>query len=186
MAEGEGARLCSQVLSAYVLPGRTLDPGRIMLEAKAAQAAGLGGVWISERFALKEPAVLSGMLAASAPGLRIGGTLYAHMRHPIVTASIANLMQALTGDKFILLLARAVPAYFNGYDVPALTFERLRDYISIFRKLIAGERVDYEGSLGNFSGLKLTDRRSEEHTSELQSLMRISYAVFCLKKKKEQ
>src|SRR3546814_1958940 len=29
-----------------------------------------------------------------------------------------------------------------------------------------------------------TPRRSEEHTSELQSLMRISYAVFCLKKKK--
>src|SRR3546814_3385522 len=28
------------------------------------------------------------------------------------------------------------------------------------------------------------DKRSEEHTSELQSLMRISYAVFCLKKKK--
>src|SRR3546814_3033214 len=29
----------------------------------------------------------------------------------------------------------------------------------------------------------LTNERSEEHTSELQSLMRISYAVFCLKKK---
>src|SRR3546814_3290448 len=29
------------------------------------------------------------------------------------------------------------------------------------------------------------DERSEEHTSELQSLMRISYAVFCLKKKKQ-
>src|SRR3546814_7809777 len=29
-------------------------------------------------------------------------------------------------------------------------------------------------------------KRSEEHTSELQSLMRISYAVFCLKKKKEK
>src|SRR3546814_6309424 len=29
-------------------------------------------------------------------------------------------------------------------------------------------------------------RRSEEHTSELQSLMRISYAVFCLKKKKKE
>src|SRR3546814_9192952 len=29
----------------------------------------------------------------------------------------------------------------------------------------------------------LLERRSEEHTSELQSLMRISYAVFCLKKK---
>src|SRR3546814_7590381 len=34
---------------------------------------------------------------------------------------------------------------------------------------------------------KMSDRdRSEEHTSELQSLMRISYAVFCLKKKKKQ
>src|SRR3546814_1819792 len=30
----------------------------------------------------------------------------------------------------------------------------------------------------------LVETRSEEHTSELQSLMRISYAVFCLKKKK--
>src|SRR3546814_9505145 len=30
-----------------------------------------------------------------------------------------------------------------------------------------------------------TETRSEEHTSELQSLMRISYAVFCLKKKKK-
>src|SRR3546814_2793801 len=32
---------------------------------------------------------------------------------------------------------------------------------------------------------KVSINRSEEHTSELQSLMRISYAVFCLKKKKE-
>src|SRR3546814_9440970 len=35
------------------------------------------------------------------------------------------------------------------------------------------------------AGLK-SESRSEEHTSELQSLMRISYAVFCLKKKKKQ
>src|SRR3546814_2584682 len=33
-------------------------------------------------------------------------------------------------------------------------------------------------------GIMKKDNRSEEHTSELQSLMRISYAVFCLKKKK--
>src|SRR3546814_7997239 len=36
---------------------------------------------------------------------------------------------------------------------------------------------------GRYGALVLS--RSEEHTSELQSLMRISYAVFCLKKKKE-
>src|SRR3546814_9874660 len=34
-------------------------------------------------------------------------------------------------------------------------------------------------------GRALKHSRSEEHTSELQSLMRISYAVFCLKKKKK-
>src|SRR3546814_7183125 len=33
--------------------------------------------------------------------------------------------------------------------------------------------------------IDLGTKRSEEHTSELQSLMRISYAVFCLKKKKK-
>src|SRR3546814_9536792 len=35
-------------------------------------------------------------------------------------------------------------------------------------------------------GLEDLQARSEEHTSELQSLMRISYAVFCLKKKNKQ
>src|SRR3546814_8886381 len=65
-----------------------------------------------------------------------------------------------------------------------------------------GEVTIFPGSLGahNFqpmsysprTGLvyipyqQLGSRRSEEHTSELQSLMRNSYAVFCLKKKKQQ
>src|SRR3546814_3051632 len=38
--------------------------------------------------------------------------------------------------------------------------------------------------VGNRAGRRDQAGRSEEHTSELQSLMRISYAVFCLKKKK--
>src|SRR3546814_3950714 len=39
------------------------------------------------------------------------------------------------------------------------------------------------GSFERFLGMLIEHYRSEEHTSELQSLMRISYAVFCLKKK---
>src|SRR3546814_14874314 len=39
---------------------------------------------------------------------------------------------------------------------------------------------------GHSRGRCHRDARSEEHTSELQSLMRISYAVFCLKKKKKR
>src|SRR3546814_6998988 len=40
--------------------------------------------------------------------------------------------------------------------------------------------------IGNTVRTNLFQSRSEEHTSELQSLMRISYAVFCLKKKKNK
>src|SRR3546814_5531724 len=51
----------------------------------------------------------------------------------------------------------------------------------VFASQPATERV-----VGNFlhAGTGHDSARSEEHTSELQSLMRISYAVFCLKKKK--
>src|SRR3546814_3137067 len=47
-----------------------------------------------------------------------------------------------------------------------------------------GERIEDRGSQITFSALGQQAPRSEEHTSELQSLMRNSYAVFCLKKKK--
>src|SRR3546814_9730746 len=53
----------------------------------------------------------------------------------------------------------------------------------IFTVFFAADMVDYSrASAAAVSRLP----RSEEHTSELQSLMRISYAVFCLKKKNTQ
>src|SRR3546814_3396065 len=45
------------------------------------------------------------------------------------------------------------------------------------------QSADGDMSLTHNAG-RVIHKRSEEHTSELQSLMRISYAVFCLKKKK--
>src|SRR3546814_9159161 len=53
-----------------------------------------------------------------------------------------------------------------------------------YRRFDQTANVDLDGTTLPF--LEVFDnRRSEEHTSELQSLMRISYAVFCLKKKKQ-
>src|SRR3546814_10195957 len=49
--------------------------------------------------------------------------------------------------------------------------------------VIAQPRADEIGAVQRRQ--RIAHRRSEEHTSELQSLMRISYAVFCLKKKKK-
>src|SRR3546814_7515923 len=53
--------------------------------------------------------------------------------------------------------------------------------------ICAGMPAGYWASQGRSTVISFSLRylvRSEEHTSELQSLMRISYAVFCLKKKK--
>src|SRR3546814_13728244 len=71
--------------------------------------------------------------------------------------------------------------------------DTLFPYTTLFRSLngvnaesiaSAGAHVD-NSVLGQSNTNSLVGRtRSEEHTSELQSLMRISYAVFCLKKKK--
>src|SRR3546814_4352450 len=47
----------------------------------------------------------------------------------------------------------------------------------------AAEQAQVPEEIAEQSQAHDTDERSEEHTSELQSLMRISYAVFCLKKK---
>jgi probable F420-dependent oxidoreductase len=153
-----GAGALFDKFGTYILPGRVNDPRRGIEEAKEAERIGLGCVWISERYALKEPAVLAGAVSEATSRIRITGTFYATMRHPLVTASIANLMQAMSGDRFRVMFARAVPAYMKMLGSPPVTMERLADAISIMRRLWAGETVNYEGILGSFPAIKLTDK----------------------------
>src|SRR3546814_4418444 len=76
-------------------------------------------------------------------------------------------------------------------DVPGP--RRVRGVEDIFHQTIFGRhqlaepraRALERPAQGKALGEQPGDIRSEEHTSELQSLMRNSYAVFCLKKKKE-
>src|SRR3546814_12499604 len=69
--------------------------------------------------------------------------------------------------------------------------DTLFPYTTLFRSADRGNAVelapvDIGGALyQQGAGAAGAAGRSEEHTSELQSLMRISYAVFCLKKKKK-
>src|SRR3546814_2084765 len=71
-----------------------------------------------------------------------------------------------------MLLVHDEYGHFEGIVTPA-------DLLSA----IAGEFAS-DQDIGSEPALVQRDDRSEEHTSELQSLMRSSYAVFCLKKKK--
>src|SRR3546814_8866014 len=83
---------------------------------------------------------------------------------------------------------------FLGLGGPALTDAERAFFRSVnpagyilFRRNVAdpAQLRALTADLRSLSGRDDLPIRSEEHTSELQSLMRISYAVFCLKKKKK-
>src|SRR3546814_1284073 len=89
------------------------------------------------------------------------------------------------------LVAQAAAAFKNKAALisgnSSLTFGEVVSRIHALAGLVAqhsarGDRVVVVMNNGANAALL---PRSEEHTSELQSLMRISYAVFCLKKKKQ-
>src|SRR3546814_7350829 len=78
---------------------------------------------------------------------------------------------------------------FAAVSEPAISRSDMADFVRV-------DPPQYGGRSGVAGALQSPDRlgrdiqaarlqRSEEHTSELQSLMRISYAVFCLKNKKD-
>src|SRR3546814_8572593 len=62
--------------------------------------------------------------------------------------------------------------------------ETLGIFPDIFAHMLVRQRHDEAVDLTGLQFITKRIQRSEEHTSELQSLMRISYAVFCLQKKK--
>src|SRR3546814_4458364 len=70
------------------------------------------------------------------------------------------------------------------WDVPAHTAGHIAYHFADDGAIFVGDTLFAMGCGRLFEGTA-EQMRSEEHTSELQSLMRISYAVFCLKKKKK-
>src|SRR3546814_1362197 len=88
-------------------------------------------------------------------------------------------------DRARQLSAAFVSPTFEGFDARRPTLSRfvcLTEYDARLPAPVAFGPDDLRNTFGEV--LADNGLRSEEHTSELQSLMRISYAVFCLKKKK--
>src|SRR3546814_6403203 len=74
------------------------------------------------------------------------------------------------------------PVEVAGEEFPAGEGKPLRPRIAHRRQNIGHDRAALRDAPKRHPVSSLLTHRSEEHTSELQSLMRISYAVFCLKK----
>src|SRR3546814_9614171 len=84
-------------------------------------------------------------------------------------------------DQLISEIAAARPATVADYMAAANAhYYATRDPLGAAGDFITAPEISQ--MFGEMIGIWIADLRSEEHTSELQSLMRISYAVFCLKK----
>src|SRR3546814_7038868 len=86
-------------------------------------------------------------------------------------AKVSALLRILTRDQGAA----------NDYTGLELVAESLSEHTTNVWRPVVSLLAEAAGELDS-----LDDMRSEEHTSELQSLMRISYAAFCLKKKNKK
>src|SRR3546814_6814200 len=93
-------------------------------------------------------------------------------------------MEALAGKPHTVVECELVRVDLSGLDLSQWSFEKcdLREADFHGAKL---ERSTWRSCRAAFASFAGCDLRSEEHTSELQSLMRNSYAVFCLNNKQQ-
>src|SRR3546814_8081569 len=104
------------------------------------------------------------------------------LTHVSLFAQAAYALQAFLDQQVVVIVAGVIEIPDVGAFEP---IEIVRDFTPAGIRLGLAEFAqalanDARGEAGRVSH---EPERSEEHTSELQSLMRISYAVFCLKKK---
>src|SRR3546814_7596121 len=102
----------------------------------------------------------------------------------MVNEMITSVLALASNEAWLTNSVQNFVAAHRSYgDIPPDAYARLLDVLVDTLAQVAGSRWTDEFETAwrwYVSGMK----RSEEHTSELQSLMRISYAVFCLKKTK--
>jgi 5,10-methylenetetrahydromethanopterin reductase len=145
-------------LSIYVLPGRSDDPRSGLDEARDAQAAGFGGVYVSERLDLKDAGAVCGGVAAVTDGLRVGtAVVHQGTRHPLALAALAATLQTMTGGRFVLGLGRGLGALAPSLGLPKPTLASLEHLAGVVRRLCQGERLTEEGAAGSFRGMRFAD-----------------------------
>jgi probable F420-dependent oxidoreductase len=153
-----GARGIHNALSVYVLPGRVGDTAAVLKEARDAEQAGFGAVYVSERLDLKDAGVVCGAVAAVTDYSRIGtAVIHQGTRHPLAIAALAATAQTISGGRFVLGLGRGLGALAPSLGVAPPTLRSLEHLVSVLRRLWAGERITEEGAAGSFRGMRFSD-----------------------------
>lgn len=151
-------------LGFYGLAGAPNSPADLIAECHDGEALGLGTVFLSERFNIKEIATISGVAGAVTSRLRIAtGVTNHNTRHPIVTASYATTMHRLTGGRFVLGLGRGIDRLFDAFGLPRITTAQLEEFAGLMRRLWQGEVIiGHSGTIGSYPVLSLDPEFRED------------------------
>src|SRR4051812_16625977 len=139
-------------LGCYGLAGHTADPVDLLDEVRTAEELGLGAVFLSERFNVKDAGVLAGAAAAVSSTIGIGTAATNHnTRHPLVTATMATTAHRMSGGRYAFGLGRGFDLLFDVMGLPRVTGRQLEEAVGIYRSLWHGRAVvGYDGVLGSF------------------------------------
>ncbi len=144
-------------LACYGLPGHANDPRDLLTQLADAERIGLGSLFISERFNVKEVASLTGASVIAAQRLGIAtGVTNVNSRHPLVTASWAMTVHKLSLGRFALGIGRGIPAAGRAYGIPVASMAMMEDYFGLWRRLWNGEMiVGHDGPAGKYPVLRM-------------------------------
>ncbi len=143
----------------------TLGPDLAMTTAKLADDLGYRSFWTAETTGPEAFSLLAAA-GAVAPGLDLGtGVLALQLRTPMVVAMAGATLQALHPERDILLgvgiSSPVVTERWHGVAYGERPLDRVREYVTLLRACLSGEKVDFAGDFYGVKGFRLGVRLGE-------------------------
>ena len=143
----------------------SLGPDMAVSTARTAAELGYRSFWTAETTG-PEAFSLLGAVGVAAPGLDLGtGVLALQLRTPMVVAMAGATLQALGPEREVLLgigiSSPVVTQRWHGVPYGARPLSRVREYITVLRACLSGEKVDFAGDFYQVKGFRLGVRLGE-------------------------
>jgi probable F420-dependent oxidoreductase len=142
-----------------------LGPDLAVSTARTASELGYRSFWTAETTG-PEAFSLLGAVGAAAPGLDLGtGVLALQLRTPMVVAMAGATLQALQPEREVLLgigiSSPVVTQRWHGVPYGDRPVQRVREYVTLLRACLSGDKVDFAGDFYQVKGFRLGVRLGE-------------------------
>lgn len=143
----------------------TFGPGFAVSTARLAEQLGYRSFWTAETTGAEAFSLL-GAVGAAAPGLGLGtGVVPMQLRTPMVVAMAGATLQALHPERDVLLgvgvSAPVVTERWHGVPYGDRPLQRAREYLTLLRQCLSGDKVDFAGDFYRADGFRLGVRLGE-------------------------